>query len=262
MVNILEDARDLAVIGKAEQEDRFVYAAKPSLEKLAQFYKASISNPEDAEIKAFQSHYEFDRKKGITGSSPSLNLRLEKRALRLYQLWLPGLLEGRVLDKRKKLENNVYRDYGIILLDNSPPDEEIAEALIAQASRLGLQLPLIIPFRALDYSQNKGNQKYGLDISFVQNPRGIISGEEAVKQIKLLNVVKRSSVRRLIRDIGGGWRAAWYYLANSYEGGRSGDWICGEATRDDLSQAHKELMERKYGSMIKKETAEFKQSLS
>ncbi len=268
MVNILEDARDLAVISKAEQEGRFVYAAKPSLERLARFYEASISNPEDAQVPAFQHHYEFDRKKGITGASSLLDLRLDK-TLRPHQLWLPGLLEGKVLDKNKKLGNGVYRGYGIILLDNSPPDEEIAEALVAQASRLGLQLPLIVPFRALDYSLSRGNEKYGLDISFVESPRGIISGEEAVEQIKLLDLINRSGVRRLIRGFGGDWDANWGRLADSNEYGRSGDWICGEATRGDLLQAYKELMKRKYLSQIKKlesaqkrDVEEFEQSLS
>ncbi len=239
-INVLEDAQDILPLYRAEteedREDVFVYAAKPSLSFQRIRYDTAVSNL-DREIPAFSEHFEFDKEKGITGSSTPLNLNYEIQALRPLNLWLPGFKEGRRLDIEGKLENVVYRDYGIIVLNDGKPSE-IAERLSSQAYVLGLELPLIVPYKALNQ-----NEETGMPSGLVQNPEGIIYGNEAQEALSDLDFVGNSGLRRLGRDWGGDWDAYWDDLLYSNGDGRV-DWICGEATRADLEQAHDGILRR------------------
>src|SRR3989344_2482540 len=173
-IDILKNAQDFMVIGQSNR-DKYVYAAKPSLDIMGQFYEKSISNPNDKDIPAFQRHWQFDKQKGITGSSAFLALRFDKQALRPNGLWLPSLLEGKALDSQGKLSNDAYRDFGVAGYSIDNPNKEIAEILVPRAKELGFETPLIVPFRAMDYRTESGKVKP----FFVESPQGITQGKEA-----------------------------------------------------------------------------------
>lgn len=246
-IDVLRDAQDIVLLSQPDKDrDSYVYASKPSLEVQRQLYDISISNPADADIEAFQRYWEFDEEEGIKGSSIPLGLRFDKMALRPSDLWLPTYDEARELEKRGKLENGVYRDYGVAVYNNGSPNGQIAQTLVSQAEKLGLQLPLIVPFKSLDYvlSQNKE-----LEVKFLGS-KWIITGREAQARIDFLTYKGNSGVQGLFRDGNGYWDASWDYLGNSDDDGRV-DWVCGEATKKILKNAYSESSERKYGREIK-----------
>ena len=238
--DILADAQDIVVLGRSG--DNHVYAVKPSLEAQRQLYNESIA--EDRNVPAFRGHWKFDDKKGITGSSTFLALRLDQKALRPKGLHIPSLLEAKALEAQGKLENGVYRDYGAVLYTDGNPNREIARELVKHND-----LPLVLPFRALGYFPDASNQ-FGVSLSIVQNPQGIISGEEAEKEIAKLNFKSDSGFLRLGRDGGGSWIASWSILGSSDDYGRV-EWFCGEATAQNLVGANDSLVDRKYSSRIR-----------
>lgn len=248
-VNVLDDAQDIAVVGNLGK-DRFVYAAKPSLQTQKWLYDISVSNPGDSQVPAYQRYWKFDEKAGIMGSSTWLDLRFDVMSLRPSGLWLPGLLEAKALEAKRKLENGVYRDYDVVFYNEKNPNEDIAEALMPEIEALKLQTPLVIPYRALNPIRND-KMSHGVQPSFVQSPEGIISGEEAERQINSLNYRGNSGVHGLDRDRNGFWDASWYGLDDSYENGRV-DWICGEATREILVGVNELILKREFSDKIRK----------
>ena len=269
--DILADAQDLVVLRRSG--DNHVYAVKPSLEAQRQLYLESIADPSERDIPAFQGHWKLG-KTGIEGSSTFLTLRLDKRALRPRGLWVPGLLEAKALESKGKLENGVYRDYSTVVHSVGNPHKETAEEIAKQAKSLGLGLPLIAPFKSLDYSCDR-KSKYGIAISLVKSPTGLISGQDAQAQIDALDFKSDSGFRWLGRDRDGGWNADWNYLDYSDEDGRV-EWFCGEAAREKIIEANATLTERKYAQKIRaletqmtkleeaqiKERADFEKSLN
>jgi len=261
--NVLKDAQDFIVIGQAEK-DSYVYAAKPSLNIMKQFYEKSMSNPSDTKVPVFQEYWKFDEQIGIKGSSTFLALRFDKSALRPNGLWIPGLLETEILNDKGKLENKVYRDYGIVGFNENGPNREIAGVLIPQAKKLELELPLIIPFRALDYVPHR-DKKLPIGINLVESPTGVIQGKEAQNKIDSLDFQRNLGVQRLLRSGSVTWSPVGLDVSDGY--GRV-DWVCGKSTLVDLERANKLLLEREYSSGIrklekqkKKKQAEFAYSL-
>ena len=236
--NILKGAQDFTVIGKSGK-DCYIYAAKPSLEAQKQLYDISVSNSEDKNIDAFQRCWKFDEQKGIRGSSVFLALRFDKLALRPNGLSIPGLLEAKVLEKQGKLENGVYRDYGITICNEQSPNQEIAQRLISQAKNLGLSLPLIVPFRALDYITEDGKVTFFI----LDSIEGVIAGKKAQRMIDSLDYQGNLGVQGLVRGMSGYWYADWDVLYYSTGGGRV-DWICGEATKQNLERAVSEDIDK------------------
>ena len=146
--DILQDAEDIAIVAHPES-DRYIFAAKPSLAFQKRAFERSIANAGERNIPAFQAHWQFDEEVGITGLSTYLALRLDEKVLRPQGLWIPGLLEAKALQEQGKLENGVYRDYGVTVLSDAGPNKSHAHALISQAGQL--KLPFVVPFRALTY---------------------------------------------------------------------------------------------------------------
>lgn len=253
---ILQDAQDLVVVAHPET-DNYIFAAKPSLAFQEKAFRQTTSNPEERDVPAFRAHWHLDGEKGITGSSTYLVLRFDQTALRSQGLWIPGLLEAKALEAQGKLEDRVYRDYGLAVFSNTDPNKQIAQALVSQASELGLELPLVVPFRDLDYITTSDQ----VNISLIKTPRGIISGSNASEQISALNYKGNSGVHWLGRCDDGDWYAGWGSLVGSGAGGRV-DWICGEATRENLIQAHNTLIERGYGKQIRNLQAEQEERLT
>lgn len=239
-INVLKDAQDITVIENLG-DGNYVYAAKPSLDIMKQFYEQSIENPEDRNVNAFDDYWEFYEKTGIKGSSTFLTLRLDKLALRPNDLWVPGLLEAKVIGDKGKLESEVFRDYGIVVHDSGEPNKHISEVLVPQARKLGLKLPLIVPFRSLDYV-NDQNKTYGIKLFLLNSGIGIIQGEEAQNKINSFDYEGNSGVQRFPRY--------WDDLSGSNHHDKV-DWICGEATQEILEKAYSKLSERKYGERIR-----------
>ena len=80
-LNVLDDVQNLIVL-RYSGKDRHVYAVKPSVDVMRQFYEQSISSPADANVPAFSGYWDFNEQTGIRGSSTFLTLRLDKIALR------------------------------------------------------------------------------------------------------------------------------------------------------------------------------------
>jgi len=237
--SILYDSQDIVVVGSLV-EDKYTFAAKPSLEFQKRIYYESVSSGEDPHIpisippaefaESIEDQYTwlFSDREGIIGSSPILALRFDKRALRSKGLWLPGLLESKVLESEGKFEKEIVRDFGLVVYDENAPNHRMAKSLVLQANGLGLELPLVVPFRALDYHPNGNEHKsYGIDVSFVESPKGIIDGDKAIIQIDSLVSKGESGVSRLFKGFEGGICAWNGCLDDSLIMGRV-DWICGE----------------------------------
>ncbi len=254
-INVLKDAQDFVII-RPSRRDSYVYAAKPSLDIMKQFYEQSISDPDNKNVNAFNEYWKFDENKGIKGSSTLLALRFDKQALRSNKLWIPGFLEAKVLCNQEEFGGGSYRDYGIIVYNYARPNKQVSKVLVPQAEELGLELPLIVPFRALDYVDP--NKTKGIKLSLLNSGIGIIQGKEAQNKINSLDhqrsfsltYKKNSGVQRLNHYLSGYWFSDWLSLNYSYYEGRV-DWVCGEATREILEEAHSELSERKYGKGIR-----------
>ncbi len=237
--NVLKDVQDMVVVENLG-DGNYVYAAKPSLIAQKQFYDLSIANPDDENIRAFNKCWKFEEKRGlernwgIEGSNTYLALRFDKLALRPNNLWIPGLLEAKVLDNKGKLERGSTRDYGIIIYNDDEPNKQIAEVLVPQVEELGLELPLIVPFRALDYVVDQSKIS-GIKLSLI-NSRGIIQGKKAQNKINSLDCKrtypilhirykKNSGVRRLLHDKFGDWDCYDTDFEISGDTGRI-DWVC------------------------------------
>lgn len=255
---VLNGAEDIVLIRLASNKDNFVYAVKPDFVFKKKHFDMTTSNSNEANVGAFGGCWAIDNSnQEIKGSSMFLGLRFDK-TLRASGLWIPGVLEARVLDTKKKLTNGVYRDNGMAIYSASGENSKIAQSLTKRARKEGWEFPLLVPFRSLDYKIN-GKTDYGVDISFVENPIGLIRGKEAVKVLNRFNREENNGAYRLLRDDDGSWGADYGRLADSSDNGRVGDWICGEAARADLAKAYDSLSERKYGVKIRELEAAKKQ---
>jgi len=256
-LDILADAQDIAVLsGSVLGSNMRTYAVKASLQAQKQLYLESVVDESEKEIPAFQGHWQFDDKKGITGSDTFLTLRFDQRALRPRGLWVPGILEAKALEAQGKLENEVYRDYCNALYSAEGLNQEIAKVLATQAQDQGLELPLLAPFRSLSYTVDASSKAVAISLGNVQ---AVIQGSKAQEELAKLNSKGNSDIRRLFRDWFGLWSAHWINLTTSKASGRV-DWFCGEIDRESLLQAHKFLLERKYGEAMRKEQRAFEEA--
>lgn len=266
MINqLLETAEDIVPVRKLEGE-RYVVAFPFRGEIARECFEKTLVNPVERDVPAFQKYWKFNEETGeINGSSTCLALRLDKR-LREDGLWIPSVPEARALDNMGRLKNRVYRDFGIAVFDDSAPNQKTAKALVGQAKSMKLPLPLLVPYKSLDYQLDKESDS-GIAPSLF-DAKWIISGEDAVKMLEKFNYVERTSVRWLGRDRNGDWVACLGSLGGSDDDGRV-DFVCGEAARADLVEAHKKLIGRKYAQKAlklqeqkEKESAEFASSLN
>jgi hypothetical protein len=246
---VLNDAENIVLVRPADNVGNYVFAVRPSFAFRKKVFEDTTSNPLENGVKAFNGYWKIDEtEREAKGSSTSLGLRLDK-VIRPLGLWVPGVLEAKVLDAKKELTDGVYRDFGMAVYNESNPNKEIAQKLVERAKKEGWDLPLLVPFRGLDYQLNPKAQ-YGVDVSMVDKPEGIIKGREASDILSKFAWKANSGAPRLLRNDDGAWFAV-DYLARSLDYGRVGDWICGEAARADLAKAYDSLSERKYGVKIR-----------
>jgi len=260
---ILSTAEDIIVLGKSG-EDKVVFAFPFEREIAKNYYKKTIADTKENNVKGFNRHWKFDDKTGlIKGSNTFLVLKLDEQ-IRKDGLWIPTPEQAMLLDKKGKLSNNVYRDYGMAVYSEAQPNQEIAKEIISQTKR---KLPLVIPFKDLTHRLDE-NFPYGVAITLIDKPKEVIFGEEARQYLdKEFDYKMDSGVCRLYRYGDGDWDADWDRFDNSNADGRV-DFVCGEATRADLKEAYKGLLEGQYNIQINKLTterderqAEFKKSL-
>src|SRR3989344_1683996 len=101
-LDVLSDCLDLAVVGSGSSPGTKTYAVKSSLRAQEILYSDSVADESEKGIPAFMGHWELGRE-GIEGLDTYLGLRLDKRALRPRQMWVPSLPQVRVLEARGKL---------------------------------------------------------------------------------------------------------------------------------------------------------------
>ena len=178
----------------------------------------------------FNGYFEFNEETGEINGSSLYHGVLINDELRQVGLWFPTFVEGRQLDKAGKLSNGVYRDYGVIVYDETTPNSNVAKKLVAESKKKNWNLPVIAPFKSLTL----GN---GAIIGFNQNTQDLVTGDEAVQYLKdNFNYVGDSGVQRLYLGRNGYWDANLNGLVYSDDYGRV-DWVCGEATQKNLESA-------------------------
>ena len=169
-----------------------------------------------------QKYWKFNNRTGeINGSNTSLCI-LTNKILRTKGLRLPTPWEARQLNKKGKLTNGVYREFGIAVYNDQQPNQELAKYFLENISK---EAPFILPFSSLDLEHKTGR------IILSDNLTDILSGKDAKDFLKReFDYTGTSGVCRLLRNAGGNWYAIWSDLSYSDVVGRM-DWYCGEATR-------------------------------
>jgi len=175
----------------------------------------------------FNNYFMFNEETGEINGSNTKHCILVNNELMKSGLWLPTVKEGRQLDTDGKLSNGVYREYGIVVYDESGSNSETAKTFIQEAKKRNLELPLVLPFSALNLKRKTGA------IVPYKDMDGVKSGEEARNILNQFNYKANSSVRRLVRYRNGYWIGDVDDLAVSYSDGRV-DFVCGEATPQNL----------------------------
>jgi hypothetical protein len=184
---------------------------------------------------AFNGYFKFNEEKQEINGSDLYHGILINDELKASGLHLPSVIEGKSLDAAKKLTNGVYRDYGLVVYDGQNPNSEIAQRLIKEANKKGLKFPILAPFSVLKL--RKGGSKNGVSVLFNEETNKIMSGEEAQKYLaEQFNYKGNSGVRGLDRGGRDFWFANWDGLGDSGGAGRV-DWVCGEATAQNLERA-------------------------
>ena len=107
---------------------------------------------------AFDAYFKFNKQTGQLNGSNTFYGILIDHALSKEDLWIPTIVEAKRLDALGKLQNGIYREYGIAIYDNQEPNSEMAEILVEEANKRGWQLPILAPFKALGIRKSKNNE--------------------------------------------------------------------------------------------------------
>ena len=246
---VLSTAEDLVLVGSAQGDKmRFAFPLKG---EVAEHYFNQSPGVKNRDLDGFDRYWEYDLESGlIIGSNTPLTLGLDE-VVRPDGFSVPSVEEARVLDKEGKLTKGVYRVYGIVIFNGENPNSEIAQKIIEQAG--DRKLPFVIPFSAMTHQENR-SLHYGISVSLTDTAEGLRSGRQAEEMLNSFDYKGNSGAQGVGRDSDGGWGACWGRFGSSSVG--RVDWLCGEATRAELSNAFKQLMERKYDKQIRELTAE------
>lgn len=236
------------IIFLAPVVERYTFAKRFRGDKAREVYSAVAGRvaKDFKNLSAFNGYFKFnDETQEINGSDLYHGILINDE-LRASGLHLPSVVEGKSLDSTKRLNDGVYRDYGIAIYNDQDPNSETAGKLVKEVAKRGLKLPILIPFSALKLKRS------GSDVlaTLRDETLGIISGEEAQKYLtKQFDYKGNSGVRRLFHNRDGYWDAGWDYLGSSYVGGRV-DWVCGEACQEDLIKAYDNFIHMRYDTKI------------
>ncbi len=180
----------------------------------------------------FGGYFEFNEKtQKIKGSSLYHGILINNE-LRKSDLHLPSVIEGKALDISGKLTDGIDRDYGVIVYNSRAPNLKFAKELVEEAIERDLELPLLIPFNALNLKKDR--EKNIISIFLREEVSDIITGKQTREHLKELFRNKEiTGVRRLFRDWQGYWDANLGNLSHS-SFGYGIDWVCGEVTIPNL----------------------------
>lgn len=222
----------IALVSKVE---RIPYAQRASSELQRESYEgAQELAREYGNAPAFRQYWKYNEETGEGNGSSPIWLVLENKVLARKGLRTLTTTEGRQVDKQKRFSNGIYRDFELIVYSEENPNSDIAQILVPEAQRRGWTLPIIAHPLALDL--RKSQNQYGVEFLFGDNDSLIVTGEEAQRIIDSLDYKESSGVHRSFRGRDGSWGGGRDDLADSYEGGRGGDWVRGEATRSDFER--------------------------
>lgn len=185
---------------------------------------------------AFNYYFKFNEETQEINGSDLYHGILINDELRASGLHLPSVTEGKTLDASEKLTNEFYRDYGIAVFNSESPNLKLAQRLVKEVSMKSLELPLLAPFSALKLGKDTSKNKVPV---FLRGGilGGIIISQEAQKYLDdHFDYRGSSGVRRLSCGRGNSWFADWRDLGISDDTGRV-DWVCGEATTQNLERA-------------------------
>ena len=199
----------------------------------------------------FNGYFKFNEETQEINGSDLYHGILINNELRTNGLHLPSLIEGKSLDAAKKLTNGVYRDYGIVIYNCQNPNQDIAQSLINKGSKKGWNKPIAVPsFSALKLRKDRSENK--VSILFTDEVKDIITGDEAKKYLaEQFDYIGNSGIQGLVRGRVGGWGADWDSLGGSSVGGRV-DWVCGEATTQNLERSVSEEINKASKSEMEK----------
>src|SRR3989338_6641552 len=235
-------------------QEGYVSFIQPMGETLAR----EVHNKAEAIIaKEYPTHPWFQRnvcyreggKDGIHGSSLELNVIYNSILREQYNFSLPGLRELRHLDSHGALSNGVYREGGFQIASEGP-NQDLSRHLIAEARNRDWGFPIVVPsYNPLGHR----NGDSGFEIYFLGDKEGIdlekevLHGEKA-REFLLDNFRKdwigTKGVRRLFRDVVGGWDAD-VGSRRSDDNGRVG-FVSGEASTENVTAVKRLDINRRY----------------
>ena len=228
------------IIVLAPVVQKYIFAKKFKGDDAREVYKAVAGRvaKDFKNLHAFNTYFKFNEGTGeINGSNLYYGILINDE-LRASGLHLPSVTEGKSLDSAKKLSDGVYRDYGLVVYNGQNPNSNIAQRLIREAKKKEWKTPIL----ALSFDALK--LKKDASVLFSGDTKNVLTGEEAQKYLdEQFNYKGNSGVLRLGRDGDGGWGAHWYDLGDSYADGRV-DWVCGEATTQDLERVVAEEIDK------------------
>jgi hypothetical protein len=217
--------------------------------------KEEIAKRDMAKTTGFVKYFEYNTQTRELQGGNLFHYILGDQTLIRRGFLFPGVREGRNLDAQGKLSNGVVRNYGLAIFSPTQYNVEIAKSLVEEAKRRGWELPVLAGGRSLDLK--KGDNAYGLDVIFTDNPLGIISGEEAREFLKKFDYIERSGVQRVGRDADGDWGAGWHGLADSDDLVRGGDWVCAEGTKEKIKERFNAAFDYDLAQAEKRRAKEF-----
>jgi len=217
---------------KTKQKSEMIYLSP----KIVQYAKSLVGEPARELFEAvgelarkyedfpgLGARWQFNEETGLIDGSNLARLVLANEVLGENVERTLTYDEGMELDKKGKLTNGVYRDFGIGVFSQEGYNEGLAKKLIEEVERRGWKLPILAHPSSLRFDE--GSYKFREDDSLV------VTGEKATEDLKRFNYVGNSGVRRLGRNYDGGWCASWSDLPGSDADGLV-DFVSGEATRD------------------------------
>jgi len=218
---------------------RYTFAKRFSGENAREVYDAVIGriSKDFKNAPAFNGYFKFNEETQEINGSDLYHGILINDELRASGLHLPSVVEGKSLAAAKKLTKGFYRDYGIAVFNSESPNLKLAQRLVKEASMRSLEFPLLAPFSALKLGKDTTSKNKVSVFLRGGIPGGIITGQEAQKYLdEHFGFKGGSGGRRLFRDSLGVWIAGQDDLDRSNDDGRV-DWICGEATSQNLERA-------------------------
>src|SRR3989344_8487206 len=228
--------------------ERFSIAKQPSREYARQIFEGANELAKKYEHLP-QAYWTFNEETGEINGSYLHRLILVNEFLAQSGKRTLTFEEGMELDKQGLLTNGVYRDFGLALYDAENPNSITATALVKEAKKRGLELPVLAHPLSLKLD------KTGIEVLFGDNDALIMSGEEAVKALRKFNYKGNSDVQWLSRDRGGDWYASWDGLSYSFEYGRVA-WIRAEVARADLEADAIQVIEKAYQNQAQETMAD------